>query len=66
MLSWMRRLNYQLLPVPWQDPQLGAWVSTQRRHYKLVEAGEPSPMTEHRIQTLENIGFKVGVGSSME
>ncbi|CAB9496721.1 helicase [Seminavis robusta] len=41
-----------------EDPQLGAWVSTQRRHYKLIEAGEASPMTPHRIDLLEKIGFK--------
>mmetsp|Transcript_1646 Transcript_1646/g.2177 ORF Transcript_1646/g.2177 Transcript_1646/m.2177 type:complete len:455 (-) Transcript_1646:377-1741(-) len=40
-----------------QMPQLGSWVSTQRRHFKLLQAGKDAPLTEQRIEFLEKIGF---------
>ncbi len=40
-----------------QMPQLGGWVSTQRRHYKLQQAGKDSPLTPQRLELLTNIGF---------
>lgn len=42
------------------DPSLGAWVSTQRRHYKILTSGDPdttTPMTEERASRLQSIGF---------
>jgi hypothetical protein len=42
------------------DPSLGAWVSTQRRHYKILTSGEEgvtSPMTPSRAARLASIGF---------
>lgn len=39
-------------------PQLGRWVSTQRRHYKALQAGQDSNlMTQEHIDSLESIGF---------
>ena len=43
-----------------EDPSLGAWVSTQRRHYKILMTGrtdQTTPMTEERASRLESIGF---------
>jgi len=39
------------------NPQLGTWVNTQRRHYRLMKDGKHSSMTEDRVQALEDIGF---------
>uniref|UniRef100_A0A7S2U4X3 Helicase-associated domain-containing protein n=1 Tax=Attheya septentrionalis TaxID=420275 RepID=A0A7S2U4X3_9STRA len=39
------------------NPQLGFWVNTQRRHYKLMKEGKKSCMTQERIQMLEASGF---------
>ena len=46
------------VPQRWKEnPQLGRWVSTQRDQYRLYQEGKKSPMTEERIQALEDIGF---------
>lgn len=42
------------------DPSLGAWVSTQRRHYKALtsaETGVACPMTPERAGRLASLGF---------
>jgi len=41
------------------NPQLGTWVHTQRRQYKLMIEGEgkKSSMTREKAQTLDSIGF---------
>jgi len=41
------------------DPALGAWVSTQRRQYKILLSGssESTPMTAERASRLESLGF---------
>jgi hypothetical protein len=41
------------------DASLGAWVSTQRRQYKILTTGsyESTPMTPDRAQRLEALGF---------
>mmetsp|Transcript_19020 Transcript_19020/g.55214 ORF Transcript_19020/g.55214 Transcript_19020/m.55214 type:complete len:208 (-) Transcript_19020:101-724(-) len=39
------------------NPQLGTWVNTQRRHYRLMKDGKHSSMNEDRVQALEDIGF---------
>lgn len=40
-----------------KNPQLGSWVSTQRRQYKQYKVGDMSPMTAERISALEDAGF---------
>ena len=42
-----------------KDSSLGAWVSTQRRQYKILTSGssESTPMTPQRAQRLNSIGF---------
>lgn len=39
------------------NPQLGSWVSTQRRQYKFYQEDQRPPMTQERIELLENLGF---------
>lgn len=42
------------------DPSLGAWVSTQRHHYKIMRSGErdmTTPMTPERAARLAALGF---------
>jgi len=39
------------------NPQLSAWVATQRKNYNRRQAGKPSPLTLERIKELEDIGF---------
>ena len=41
------------------DPALGAWVSTQRRQYKVLRSGtsQSTPMTPERALRLASIGF---------
>eukprot|EP00523_Entomoneis_sp_CCMP467_P019920 CAMPEP_0168863248 /NCGR_PEP_ID=MMETSP0727-20121128/18853_1 /TAXON_ID=265536 /ORGANISM="Amphiprora sp., Strain CCMP467" /LENGTH=395 /DNA_ID=CAMNT_0008918313 /DNA_START=85 /DNA_END=1268 /DNA_ORIENTATION=+ len=43
-----------------EDPQLGSWVSTQRRQYRILQEGgtETTPMTKERARRLESIGFQ--------
>lgn len=40
------------------DPQLGTWVHTQRRQYKLMKEGKKSSMTEDKIRDLDAMGFE--------
>jgi hypothetical protein len=39
------------------NPQLGTWVQTQRRQYKLMTEGRKSSMTKNKADTLDSIGF---------
>ena len=43
-----------------KDPKLGAWVSTQRRHYRIAKAEgiESMSLTKDRIRRLEELGFE--------
>lgn len=43
--------------VPNRHQRLGSWVSTQRRHYKVMKSGKKTPLSQTRIQKLEQIGF---------
>jgi hypothetical protein len=45
-----------------EDRSLGAWVSTQRRNYKILQSGKnsnraSSPLTAARVRKLDEIGF---------
>jgi hypothetical protein len=39
------------------NPSLARWVKRQRYQYKLYIEGEPSAMTDERLQALEAVGF---------
>jgi hypothetical protein len=41
-----------------ENIQLGTWVGTQRKQYKLHEEGKKSRITLSRIKELENLGFE--------
>jgi hypothetical protein len=43
--------------VPQNSGQLGAWVHSQRVHYKKFKAGEKSQMTAEKALRLTEIGF---------
>jgi hypothetical protein len=47
------------VPFSWaEDPQLGGWVSKQRKRKKALDRGDPSPgMTAARVARLEVLGF---------
>ena len=46
------------IPKEWpENKSLGAWVSTQRKGYKAMLAGERSSMTPERQMALDSIGF---------
>ena len=38
-------------------PQLGNWVSTQRRHYNAISTGAISPLSMEKVELLNKIGF---------
>jgi peptide deformylase len=44
------------------DVNLGRWVDTQRHQYQLYQKGQPSQMTQERIQQLNGLGFIWVVG----
>ena len=47
-----------MVPQRYQaNPQLGTWVHTQRRQYKLMAEGKKSSMTREKADALEAIGF---------
>lgn len=47
-----------MVPQRYQaNPQLGTWVHTQRRQYKLMIEGKKSSMTREKAQALDSIGF---------
>ena len=47
-----------MVPQRYQaNPQLGTWVHTQRRQYKLLMEGKKSSMTKEKAKALESLGF---------
>jgi hypothetical protein len=48
--------------VPQSDEKLGTWVSNQRQQYQLFQKGQPSKLTDERIQQLNGLGFIWVVG----
>lgn len=61
LVQFHREHGHCLVPNRYpEDPSLGAWVSTQRRHYKILMSGatdQTTPMTEERASRLASIGF---------
>mmetsp|Transcript_11934 Transcript_11934/g.22344 ORF Transcript_11934/g.22344 Transcript_11934/m.22344 type:complete len:205 (+) Transcript_11934:1915-2529(+) len=49
--------KYGHVRVPSNDKNLGVWVGTQRKQYRLKQRGLPSHMTDERIEMLDKIGF---------
>jgi hypothetical protein len=46
-----------------ENTQLGTWVMTQRKNYRLYHERKITPMTALRIQALESLGFEWGLRS---
>ena len=47
-----------MVPQRYQaNPQLGTWVHTQRRQYKLMSENKKSSMTKEEADALDSIGF---------
>lgn len=60
LVSFKERHGHCLVPNRYRDHHaLGAWVSTQRRQYKILVSGSSAstPMTPERAAQLEAIGF---------
>lgn len=58
VVEYKKRFGDCNIPKEWSDnKQLGAWVSTQRKMYKALLAGERSSLTPERRSALESIGF---------
>ncbi len=63
-MMYMRLVQYKnehddcLVPNRYKpDTQLGSWVSTQRRHYKLLKSGKESALSQERLDLLTKLGF---------
>lgn len=58
LISYKKKHNDCLVPNRYKlMPQLGSWVSTQRRHYKQKQIGKDTPLTQERLDLLSKIGF---------
>ena len=66
MREFKEQIGHCLVPTKYSaNPKLGCWVSTQRKNYRWLQEGKPTPMTENRIRELESIGFDWGEGESI-
>lgn len=58
MLEYKKEHGNCLVPQRYpKKPQLGIWVNTQRRNYKLLKEGKKTCMTKDRLDKLNQIGF---------
>eukprot|EP00592_Proboscia_alata_P023929 CAMPEP_0194446020 /NCGR_PEP_ID=MMETSP0176-20130528/128189_1 /TAXON_ID=216777 /ORGANISM="Proboscia alata, Strain PI-D3" /LENGTH=935 /DNA_ID=CAMNT_0039272661 /DNA_START=817 /DNA_END=3621 /DNA_ORIENTATION=- len=58
LLSYRERVGDCLVPQKYaENPQLGAWVCTQRHQHRLLMEGRPSSLTDEQIGKLEGVGF---------
>jgi len=59
LIQFKQQHGHCLVPNRYfENPQLGAWVSVQRRQYKEFKQGKQTSMTRERAKVLESIGFK--------
>lgn len=58
LIEFKEKHGHCLVPNRYtENPQLGSWVSTQRRQYKLMKLKQLPPMTPGRVKLLEAVGF---------
>jgi len=58
MKAYKKKFGDCLVPQRYYpNPQLGTWVHTQRRHFKMHKDGKKSSMTDEKIKNLNSIGF---------
>jgi hypothetical protein len=56
--EYQSKNGHCMVPVNYeQNPQLGRWVATQRKYYKLYKEGKCRNITMDRIKELTDIGF---------
>mmetsp|Transcript_2372 Transcript_2372/g.5227 ORF Transcript_2372/g.5227 Transcript_2372/m.5227 type:complete len:105 (-) Transcript_2372:131-445(-) len=59
LLAFFHKNGHCIVPQRYEkNPQLGTWVHTQRRQYKLKMDGRKSSMTQEKINLLNNIKFE--------
>ncbi len=51
------QFGHFLVPTDYQNKQLRPWITTQRSHYRFLQEGKPSQLTDERIEMLDKIGF---------
>lgn len=57
--DFFHKMGHCIVPQRYEkNPQLGTWVHTQRRQYKLRLDGRKSSMTQDKINLLNNINFE--------
>lgn len=55
LVAFKERFGHAVVP---QDfPELGVWVHTTRRYYKLMKEGKRSPLTHEQVTRLVDVGF---------
>ena len=50
------------VPSTYEDITLANWVKRQRKEFKAKNSGQPSSLTDDRINQLEEVGFKWFIG----
>ena len=56
--DFKRQNGHVMVPRKYpKNPQLSAWVATQRKNYNRNRAGGASPLSPGRIKELEDMGF---------
>mmetsp|Transcript_17163 Transcript_17163/g.39898 ORF Transcript_17163/g.39898 Transcript_17163/m.39898 type:complete len:519 (+) Transcript_17163:122-1678(+) len=59
LLAFQREKGHCIVPQRCKEnPQLGTWVHTQRRQYKLKMEGKSNSMTQDKINSLNGIQFE--------
>jgi len=65
LINFKKKHGHCLVPNRYhENPQLGLWVSVQRRQYREFKKEEITVMTIGRVKLLESIGFKWSLKSS--
>jgi len=65
LVDFNNEFNHTHVPNKYtQNKQLGEWVATQRKQYKLIVEGKSSSLTKERIELLNKLGFawRFGIG----
>eukprot|EP00522_Entomoneis_paludosa_P004374 CAMPEP_0172471214 /NCGR_PEP_ID=MMETSP1065-20121228/67704_1 /TAXON_ID=265537 /ORGANISM="Amphiprora paludosa, Strain CCMP125" /LENGTH=542 /DNA_ID=CAMNT_0013229309 /DNA_START=192 /DNA_END=1820 /DNA_ORIENTATION=- len=58
LINFQNKMGHSNVPHNYKkNPPLARWVKRQRYQYRLMKEGQPSTMTDARIQMLEDIGF---------
>ncbi|GKY96423.1 hypothetical protein MPSEU_000601800 [Mayamaea pseudoterrestris] len=59
LLDFVKEHGHTHVPEDYRkNPALGQWVMNQRTHYRRYADGEPSALSEERLELLEKVDFK--------